>query len=71
MACQDYRENDKVGLIYISQLKQPRFEKATDSVKIHINTADGDKVAQIESGVTFTPIRGDITTTGVALVNIV
>lgn len=70
-ACRDYRENDKAALIYISQLKQPKYERATDSVKVYIDTASGDKVAQIEAGVTFTPIRGGIHTLGSAANNIV
>ena len=70
-ACDAYQENDKVGLIYISQLKQPMYEKATDSVRIHIDTAEGFKVAQIENGVTFTPIRGDIQASAIAANNVV
>lgn len=37
---------------------QYKYEKATDSLKIRINTESGDKIAQIESNVAFTPIRG-------------
>jgi len=59
-ACATYIENDKIGTIYISQLRQWKFEKATDSVKIYITSGSDDKIAQIESGVTFTPFRGEI-----------
>lgn len=66
MACQDYRENDKIGVIYISQLRQPPFEKETDSVIITINAADGGGVAKVDKLVTFTPIRGEIEASGEA-----
>lgn len=37
---------------------QPNYEKATDSVKINIDTEDGRSIAYIQQGVTFTPFRG-------------
>lgn len=45
-------------MIYISKLMQYKFEKATDSLKIRIKTESGEKVAQIESNIAFTPSRG-------------
>lgn len=59
--CDSYRENDNVAILYISELMQYKYEKQTDSVQIRIDTAKGDKVARIQSGVTFTPVRGSTT----------
>jgi hypothetical protein len=46
--CQTYIENDNVATIQIFSLMQPNYEKATDSVKINIDTEDGRSIAYIQ-----------------------
>lgn len=58
MACPTYLENDIVAILTISELKQYKFEKPSDSIKIEFMTKNGDKIAKVESGITFTPHRG-------------
>jgi hypothetical protein len=60
--CSDYVENDDVATIYMFSLTQPNYEAATKSATIQINTKDGQPVAWIDEGVTFTPSRGAIAT---------
>ena len=59
-ACATYIEDNNVATIQLFSLIQPNFEKATDSVKIRIDTVNDEYVAKIEEGVTFTPFRGEV-----------
>jgi len=54
-ACKEYIENDKVATIEINSLRQPNYEKTTDSVQIIITTKDDYFVANVTEKVTFTP----------------
>jgi hypothetical protein len=38
-ACESYKENDNLAIIYIDQLIHPRYERMTDSLKVIIQTA--------------------------------
>lgn len=64
--CGSYLENDDMGVLTISELMQYKYEMRTDSIKIRIDSANGDKIAYIEDDITFTPIRGSMTSTAIA-----
>jgi len=38
-ACESYKENDNLAILYIDKLKQARYERMTDSLKVTIQTA--------------------------------
>ena len=38
-ACESYKENDNLAILYIDQLIHPRYERMTDSLKVTIQTA--------------------------------
>ena len=59
-ACETYIEDNKVATIYMRQLKQPNYEKTTDSFRIFINSGNKSNIAKVDSGVTFTPLRGSL-----------
>jgi hypothetical protein len=44
-ACNTYKENDNIAVLYIKQLKHFNYEKVSDPVKITIETAEGYKIA--------------------------
>ncbi len=58
--CDTYRENDNVGQIYISKLTQFKYSKLTDSVKIIIDSAEGNRIANVNVGIRYLPLRGQI-----------
>lgn len=55
-----------VATIFLDSLLQFNYETPSDTFKIYIDTSRGDKIAQIESGVTFTPKPGSIDVSCVA-----
>jgi hypothetical protein len=69
--CRNYIDNNNLAVLYISNLTQPPYEKATDSVKIQIKSSADFKVAQVQSGITFTPYRGTAAVEGSANVKTV
>jgi hypothetical protein len=71
MACPTYLENDIVAVLTISELRQYKFEKPSDSIKIEFKTKKGDKIAKIESGISFTPHRGNMQVDASALVSVI
>lgn len=54
-ACDTYIDNNNVATIDIRSLKQPNFEKTTDSVQIFITTKKDQYIAMVDQKVTFTP----------------
>ena len=60
--CQIYIENKQQATIRIKSLRQPNYEKPTDSFKIHITTALDESIAMADTGLQFTPQRGEIQT---------
>ena len=60
-ACDTYIEDNKVATIYITSLRQPNYEKTTDSFRIFIDSEKGDRIAKVDQKVTFTPQRGSLT----------
>jgi hypothetical protein len=64
--CREYLENDDMGVLTITELMQYKYEMRTDSLKILIRTASGEKIALLENDITFTPIRGSMTSTAMA-----
>lgn len=56
--CDKYIENDNLAVIIIDSLFQFKYEKTTDSLSVRIETGDGKRVAQVQSGITFLPLRG-------------
>ena len=69
--CRDYINNNMVATIEIRNLVQPNFEKETDSVTIEIRDKSNSAIARVDKGVTFTPLRGELTATSSALVRTV
>ena len=59
-ACETYVERNVVATIYIRSLRQPNYEKTTDSVRIQIKNSFGDRIAMVDKKVTFTPSRGTL-----------
>lgn len=53
-------------MIIIDSLMQFKYEKTTDSLGIRIKTESGERVAQVLSGITFLPQRGNAEVTGTA-----
>ena len=70
-ACESYKENDNLAILYIDQLVHPRYERMTDSLKVIIQTAQGRKVAMADSDIGFMPTRGNIAINATATVPIV
>ena len=61
--CQSYIENKQQATIRIKSLRQPDYEKTTDSFKVEITTANDNAIADVTENVRFTPSRGYIETT--------
>jgi len=58
--CGEYIESNKVAIIIIKSLRQPNYEKTTDSITIEITTKPditgvGAPIAKVDQKVTFTP----------------
>ena len=60
-----------MATIDIQSLRQPDYEKTTDSFKIFITSKDDHFIASVEQKVTFTPLRGSIAATTDAKVKVV
>lgn len=56
--CDKYKDNNLDGMIRIKELMQYKFEQPSGSLEIRIETKDNEKIARIQTGVTFTPTRG-------------
>ena len=59
-SCKAYIQKSKVATITIKSLRQPPYEKETNSFRISITTESEDLIAKVDDGVTFTPLRGKI-----------
>jgi len=59
-ACDGYIEDNMVATIYIKTLRQPDYEKTTDSFRVFIDSFRGDRIAKVDQKVTFTPSRGSL-----------
>ena len=58
-------------MIDIFSLRQPNYEKTTDSVRIYVTGANDSSIAMVEENVTFTPERGELAATTDAGIKIV
>ena len=56
--CESYRDNNMEGTILIYSLRQPDYVLETDSFMVEITSVDGDRIAKVDEGVTFTPTKG-------------
>lgn len=69
--CDTYLDNDDAAVLYINGLLQYKYEQETDTVKIVVDDAKGNKIAMIDQGVKFFPQRGYLFVTAQATDSVV
>lgn len=69
--CENYVDNNMVATIDIMSLRQPNYEKTTDSVQVFITSENDQFIAMGDEKMAFTPSRGSIELYSDALIKVV